>query len=60
MRERICEYEKELTGFASIDKPWLKYYPDGNDRIELPELSIYQLFAENMGKKEKSDCNQLL
>ena len=43
---------KELTGYPSIDKPWLKYYPDESEKIPVPSLSIYQLFAENLDEKK--------
>ena len=38
--------EKKLTGYASIDKPWLKYYDLKSNEIELPEMSIYQFAKE--------------
>ena len=34
----------KLTGYASIDKPWLKYYPIGIDKTIVPDESIYQFF----------------
>ena len=30
------ESEKELTGYPSIDKPWLKYYSDSIDLSPVP------------------------
>ncbi len=38
---------QNLTGYPSIDKPWLKYYT--NEAIETPitELSIYEYLREN-------------
>ena len=38
---------KELTGFASIDKPWLKYYPEELIYTKVPEMSIFQLLKES-------------
>lgn len=38
--------KKELTGYPSIDKPWLKYYSKEALNISLPECSIYQFFFE--------------
>lgn len=34
--------EKKLTGFPSIDKPWLKYYPEEAICAPLPECMIYE------------------
>lgn len=34
--------EKELTGYPSIDKPWIKYYSDEAINASLPEGSIYE------------------
>ena len=34
--------EKELTGYPSIDKPWLKYYSDDAINATPPKCSIYQ------------------
>ena len=45
--------EKKLTGYPSIDKPWLKYYTEEDLKIEAPECTIYQ----NIYDKNK-DYNQ--
>ena len=37
---------KKMTGLASIDKPWLKYYNREFDENEIPKMSIYQLAYE--------------
>lgn len=34
--------EKKLTGYPSIDKPWLKYYTEEAINAPLPECTIYQ------------------
>lgn len=34
--------EKKLTGYPSIDKPWLKYYPEEAIKAPLPECTIYE------------------
>ena len=39
--------EKQLTGYPSIDKPWLKYYSEEAINGELPECSIYEYMYEN-------------
>jgi len=42
-----------MTGKPSIDKPWLKYYPDGADKIPIPQMTVYQYLYDrnksNMG-----------
>ena len=42
--------EKKVTGYPSIDMPWLKYYEVGENKIVLPEQSIYQ-FAKARNEK---------
>lgn len=39
--------EKKLTGYPSIDKPWLKYYPDKTISAPLPECTIYEYLYES-------------
>lgn len=34
--------EKKLTGYPSIDKPWLKYYSNEAISIPIPECTIYE------------------
>ena len=43
------EESKKMTGYASIDKPWLKYYNFDVDSIEIPKMSMYQM-AEMFNK----------
>ena len=33
---------KELTGYPSIDKPWLKYYSEETINAPLPECTIFE------------------
>ena len=35
------------TGYASIDKPWLKYYSEEAINAPLPECTIYEYLVEN-------------
>ena len=35
--------ENKLTGYPSIDKPWLKYYSEEAINAPLPECSVYDL-----------------
>ena len=39
--------EKKLTGYPSIDKPWLKYYSEEAINAHLPECTIYEYMYEN-------------
>ena len=34
--------EKKVTGYPSIDKPWLKYYSEEAIRAELPNDTLYE------------------
>ena len=35
------------TGYASIDKPWLKYYTEEQVSQDMPQMSIYRYLYEN-------------
>ncbi len=39
--------EQKLTGYPSIDKPWLKYYSEEAVNAPLPECTIYEYLWEN-------------
>ena len=39
--------EKQLTGYPSVDKPWLKYYSEEAINAPLPECTIYEYLVEN-------------
>ena len=42
--------KEELTGYASKDQPWLKYYNDiEENKINLPNMSMYE-FAKDANK----------
>lgn len=41
------ENEKQLTGYPSIDKPWLKYYSEEAINAPLPECTMYEYLWEN-------------
>lgn len=38
----LGEIEGEFTGYASIDKPWLKYYTEEHIKAELPHMTAYE------------------
>lgn len=39
--------EKKLTGYPSIDKPWLKYYSEEASTIRTPECTVYRNIYDN-------------
>ena len=47
--------EKKLTGYPSIDKPWLKYYSEEVITAKMPECSMYE-FAFNNNKQDLDSC----
>lgn len=40
------ENYKEKTGYASIDKPWLKYYSDEAINTPIPQLTMFQYLKQ--------------
>lgn len=40
--------EKILTGYPSIDKPWLKYYSQDEINTPIPEKTVYELIYGNL------------
>ena len=38
---------RKMTGYPSIDRPWLKYYDGEHDESEIKDMSIYQLAYES-------------
>lgn len=41
------EEKQEMTGYPSIDKPWLKYYSQETINAKLPECTLYEYLWEN-------------
>ena len=41
----VVDRNAELTGYASIDKPWKKYYSEEALTASIPELTAYQYMA---------------
>lgn len=44
------ETKTKITGYPSVDKPWLKYYSDESINAQLPQCTIYEYMLE--GNKE--------
>jgi len=42
----MMDEHQKLTGFPSIDKPWLKYYTNDQINHEIPECSLYDYLKE--------------
>lgn len=38
---------EKMTGYPSIDKPWLKYYSEKTINVPLPKCTIYESIYEN-------------
>ena len=38
---------KQLTGYPSIDKPWLKYYTEEALAMKAPECTVYRNIYDN-------------
>ena len=50
--------ERNLTGFPSIDRPWLKYYSEEALNAPLPEGSMYDyMTACNVGRMDETALN---
>ena len=54
----LGEIQGPSTGYASIDKPWLKYYNDRDIIQDIPAISVYDyLFINNQNNLEKTALN---
>lgn len=49
--------EKKLTGYPSIDKPWLKYYKQEYIDAPLPEMTAYEYLKTV--NAERLDCQAI-
>lgn len=47
--------EKKLTGYPSIDKPWLKYYTEEDLKIDVPKCTVYQ----NIYERNKDNAKEI-
>ncbi|MGN0431112.1 MAG: AMP-binding protein [Lachnospiraceae bacterium] len=48
--------EKELTGYPSIDKPWLKYYGEKAIAQDIPETKMYDYVSGCCSGHKKNLC----
>ena len=50
--------EKNMTGYPSIDRPWLKYYSEEDINTPLPECTMYELiYSKNQKNLRKTAIN---
>ena len=58
MRDNLVENEiklQDMTGYPSIDKPWLKYYSQEIIDASLPECTIYEhIFNNNQDNLDRT------
>lgn len=40
-------HKVELIGRPSIDRPWMKYYPESISKLQVPELSLNEYLKAN-------------
>ena len=53
LRKLSCgEIQGPMTGYPSIDKPWLKYYPEESIGVEVPKITAYQQVYEKWKDKQ--------
>lgn len=45
--------EQKMTGYASIDKPWLKFYSEEAINAHLPQCSMYEYISKKIKGREK-------
>lgn len=45
--------EQKMTGYASIDKPWLKFYSEEAINAPLPQCSMYEYLSQKIKGREK-------
>lgn len=39
--------KKNKTGLSSVDKPWLKYYPENIEKLNVPQVSMTKLLYDS-------------
>ena len=49
---------QKTTGYPSIDKPWMKYYPNSEKKCTVPETTIYQYIYDR--NKDYMNDNALM
>lgn len=49
---------QKTTGYPSIDKPWMKYYPNSEKKCTVTEITIYQYIYDR--NKDHMNDNALM
>ncbi len=50
--------EQKLTGYPSVDKPWLKYYSEEAKSIQVPKCTAYHfLLTQSEGYMNRIAIN---
>ena len=47
LEREIVHCEDKITGYPSVDKPWLKYYCEDIQSMPLPQMTMYQYVWNN-------------
>lgn len=47
-------YQGPMTGYSSVDKPWLKYYSEEAIKTDLPKMSCYDLLLQTATRMPKN------
>ena len=55
MFDRQTDRQTGLTGYPSIDKPWLRYYDSAVEDLDIPDCSVYDLM-EKYTKEFDDEC----
>lgn len=53
----LGEIQGPITGYPSIDKPWLKYYDEDTIKLDLPKMNAYEYLLKNI--KDKNLWNEV-
>ena len=51
----MAKETNKVTGYPSIDKPWLKYYSESDLQMEVPECTVYKNIYNPHAIKLKRD-----
>ena len=43
---------RKLTGYPSIDRPWLKYCDEDFIRKPLPQMTLFEYLKDNSGERK--------
>lgn len=47
----LGEIEGKITGYPSIDKPWLKYYSEEHIKAEIPNMTAYEYLKKQNAER---------